>query len=158
MAANHSIDATSDKNPPNECLPTGEGVRLFIEPRTCDIWSGTRAELQAEGLFPSNFEWPSGKRQYASWSDAEFRFELQRSRRSENWVFRREPSGPRDGGRAARLHELKCAIEHERWLCTREAQTQWAQYCAAGKDRAFQAFKALVPGLVPAKPSRKPKA
>lgn len=136
-------------------------------------YSGTAAQLQAEGLIPADFDWPHAAAD-KHWQAGGYCYSLRRTRpeghkgamrtwlQLDNWCLRVRVDGlncvqinRRHLDRQAKAlqaeyHRLTPAGQRE---FTAEFQRAWA----AKKDKRFQAFKALIPGLVPAKPGRKAK-
>lgn len=126
-------------------------------------YHGTRAQLEAEGLIPDGLEWP---RNYADlrWESDEFKFFLSRRRPAgakgpqrqffncDWWHLRWEPiaSPSLEERRIQRkFRELAAMIQRH----SPEGEAEWTRnyfrYMDACQDKGFQAFKALVPGLVP---------
>lgn len=136
-------------------------------------YTGTAAQLQAEGLIPDSFEWPRAAAN-KSWEAGGFSYSLRRARpeghkgpmRSwldlDNWYLRVSVIG-RDWHwhtrrRLERKAEALRAEYHSHTAAgAREWDAAWRRYCQTLEDKRFQAFKSLVPGLVPPKRGRKPK-
>lgn len=132
---------------------------------------GTAAQLIAEGLIPEGFVWPqaaAGRR----WEASGFAYCLRRTRpeghkgpmRSwlalDHWCLRVEVIGRDPSWTARRALERK--VEALRVEChehtptgRRERDARFKRYLRAQRDPAYQAFKTLVPGLVPPKRGRK---
>ena len=163
----------NDKPAPDVAPPAAPELRIEIFP---DVWVqyvGTAAQIQGEGLIPADFEWPraaANKR----WEACGFAFWLRRFRpdnhkgpmRSwlelDNWLLRVSVAGRDCHWHARRSLERKAeALRAEYHRHTpegaREWEAAWDRYWQTVKDQRFQAFKALVPGLVPPKRGRKPK-
>lgn len=129
-------------------------------------YHGPRAELEAEGLIPDGFEWPTGYSD-STWESGPFRF----------WLVRWRPAG----AKGPRRQFLACDWWHLRWAfrdrrdlgalrIRRESQSlnqtirffspegeaerhrDWCRYATARQDELFQAFKSRLPGLL--QPSR----
>lgn len=136
-------------------------------------YTGSAAQLQAEGLIPDGFEWPraaANKR----WKANGFDYWLRRQRpeghkgpmRSwlelDNWFVRVEVTGRDHYWHTRRALERQAEAlraEYHRHTAAGDAEwnANWRRYWATVEDERFQAFKALIPGLVPPKRSRKPK-
>lgn len=154
----------------------GVEPELTIAVRPYDLdkasYYGTRAQLEAEGVVPKNIKWPSGKTA-AGWK-----------RDGLEWSLRRvRPEGMKgpmrkwmEGDYWKVSSELPtCCLskgEHERIQAQRDLEDaarrldpayQLAKAVLSDKwnrayhDKAYRAFKALVPGLIPPKRGRKPK-
>lgn len=136
-------------------------------------YTGTAAQLQAEGLIPDSLEWPQASA-YKRWEANGLTYWLRRTRpdghkgpmRSwlhlDNWCVRVRVTDRDYHWRARRGLERKAAAllaEYHRHTAAgrREWNAEWQRYWQALDDKRFQAFKALVPGLVPPKRGRKPK-
>jgi hypothetical protein len=148
-------------------------LKIDIWPDDWAQYTGSAAQLQAEGLIPDGFEWPKAavpKR----WAAGGFNYWLQRSRpeghkgpmRSwlevDNWRLRVCVSGHDCRwrilrGLARKTEALRAEYHSHTAAGQREWRAAWDRYLQAEKDKRFQAFKALVPGLVPPKRGRKPK-
>jgi hypothetical protein len=128
---------------------------IEIYPRGCDWWIGTRAQLQAEGVIPADFEWPQGLAG-KSWTAGNLEYWLYRRRPDghkgpkssclevDNWACRRTwAAHGRDGFANARIYEKRVALAEELWALTPAADQQLSRYWAAHKDKSFQAFKAI---------------
>jgi hypothetical protein len=142
-----------------------------------DLWAqftGSAAQLQAEGLIPHGFEWPRATAD-KRWEANGFTYSLQRRRpeghkgpmRSwlevDNWCVRVEVPGHDYHWRVRRdlerkAEELRAEYCRHTAAGAREWNAAWRRYWQTVEDKRFQAFKALVPGLVPPKRGRKPKA
>jgi hypothetical protein len=59
--------------------PSGDELRLTISPHGHIEWCGPRAKLEASGLIPPGFKWPT-RIDYAHWHAAGFDFMLRRCR------------------------------------------------------------------------------
>ena len=134
---------------------------------------GAAAQLEGEGLIPNGLEWPrAAANKY--WQADGFDYWLRRTRpighkgpmRSwlelDNWMIRVKVTGRdyywnthRELQRKA--DELAAAYHRQTPDGSREWNAKWKRYQATCNDERFQAFKALVPGLVPPKRGRKPK-
>lgn len=130
---------------------------------------GTRTQLEAEGILPGEPCWPDG---FAR-SDGEangIHFTLKRERPegakgprrdfidSDNWrltMSRVNAPSVQDCQLRMKVKEIRRLVYEQ----TREGEAArrklWARYGEAERDVAFQAFKSLIPGLVP--PPRKPR-
>lgn len=148
---------------------------------TIEIWrdeffsyTATAAELVAEGLIPEGFVWPRAAER-RTWQAGGFDYWLQRTRPEghkgkpsswwtlDNWTLRVCVTGRDYWWRARKQLERRAEELRQDWRrLTPQGQAEWTRnykrYQAAETDPAFQTFKALVPGLAPAKRGRKPKA
>ncbi|WP_154671176.1 hypothetical protein [Paraburkholderia mimosarum] len=144
-------------------------IRIDIERYT--EYKGTRAQLEAEGIIPPDLEWPEGGRD-TEWTSGQTEYVLCRCRpdglRGPNsvwlrgnydcWMLRIFPGGCADVINSQIRLKLR---EVHRALYFRSAEGQacstrtWQAAAKAHTDERFQAFKALIPGLVP--PPRKPR-
>jgi hypothetical protein len=153
---------------------TAQDLRIGIFQDEFVDYEGPAAALVAEGLIPEDFTWP---RAAASriWNANGFRYWLQRRRpqghkgpmRSwlelDNWSLRVKPEGLSYWQtNLLQLKRQEREIQQRRWFLYGEGKVEWERrfdrFLAAERDKRFQAFKALVPGLVPPKRGRKPKA
>ncbi len=137
-------------------------------------FEGTAAQLVAEGLIPDGFKWPRAAAD-VRWEANGFSYWLRRTRpeghkgpmRSwlgmDHWFVRVYVTG-RDrewhANREVQLkaEELRAVIRSHTVEGEREERANSARYWKAHDDKAFQAFKRLIPGLVPPKRGRKPKS
>jgi hypothetical protein len=153
---------------------TGGQPLNINEPEMVIEWSkgywfafqGTRAQLEAEGVVPAGLNWPTGRRE-ASLITGGRRYLLRRcgipgaKQSIGEWSFG-------DWWRVHVLHIDPNRLDPELERCTNElhamihARTpqgraefnaKYRLYYAACEDEKFQAFKALIPALIP--PPRK---
>lgn len=134
-------------------------------------FEGTALQLEAEGLIPQGFEWPSG-RDSKNWEANGFDCSMHRSRPAghkgpmsswlelDNWCIRVRVTGRdffwRERQQLARkAEELRADYYRLTAAGSREWDKKWSRHYATLKDEAFQAFKAKVPGLIPPKRGRK---
>ncbi len=137
-------------------------------------YTGTAAQLVAEGLIPQEFSWPKAT-VCRYWEAGGFKFELRRTRpeghkgpmRSwlelDNWSVEVRVIGRNVHWQTRRrLERQSAALKAEYWRQTaegaREWNAAWNRYWQTKTDERFQAFKALIPSLVRPKRGRKPKA
>lgn len=132
---------------------------------------GSRAMLEAEGIIPDGTKWPEG---YDSlyWQAGEFDYSLRRQRPEGakgprrdfanfdwwclRWELTKAPSHTqRDIMRKAQA--LKDAIYSHSAEGQAEFNKNWKRYWKTVEDEKFQAFKALIPGLVRPKRGRRPR-
>lgn len=155
--------STSVNTPSQEMI-----VRLQPEHGYC-WYEGTRAQLEAEGLIPESLQWPKGYTR-RHWNSGMFQFLLFRKRApglkgrhrdGDWWALRwrhQDHSHVRTLQIRLRLQELeemtrRCSPEGEAEVWQRLSRCE-----AADRDARFQAFKALVPGLLqPPRPRRRAK-
>lgn len=136
--------------------------------------AGTRAQLEAEGVLPADVEWP---RPYATsyWEAAGFAYSLRRLRPDghkgamrtwqeiDSWILLITVVDHDHFWHARRAierktEELRAEIHRHTPAWWSECEGMMRRIDAARHDLKFQAFKALVPGLIPPKRGRKPKA
>lgn len=142
-----------------------------------DHWvqfEGTAAQLIAEGLIPEGFKWPKAAAE-VHWEANGFDYWLRRTRPDghkgpmsswltlDNWFVRVEVTGRDYIWRTRRVLGRKAeALLIEFYEQTpagqRERNANFDRYWSARQDPAFHAFKMRIPGLVPPKRGRKPKA
>jgi hypothetical protein len=142
-----------------------------------DEWArftGTAAQLQAEGLIPDGFEWPRAAAD-TRWEANGFTYWLRRVRpgghkgpmrswlQADSWsVTMRVTSRDYHWGVRRALERKAEELRAEYYRHTTAGAREWSaafdRYWQTRQDNRFQVFKALVPGLVPAKRGRKPKA
>jgi len=157
--------------------PAGQAVeRELTIVVSRDEWveyKGTAAQLIAEGVIPEGFEWPRADAIHC-WDANGFHYWVRRTRpeghkgpmRSwfelDNWFMRVKVTG-RDWEWSCRrvierkAQELQDEIYRQSPAGRRVQNASWRAYLKAYEDESFQAFKNLVPGLVPPKRGRKPK-
>jgi len=158
---------------PNAAPAVGEReMRIDIRPYGIDCWEyeGTRAQLEAEGVIPRETKWPEGVH-CLYWKDDRFRWSLRRHRPADLkkgpmklwangdwWCL--QCSDLHNRSNARRVADMKRALADELYRQTTAGQLAWEaammHYLRARHDKAFRAFKALIPGLVPPKRGRKP--
>lgn len=157
--------------------PAASGLDLSLEIIVCTPYSniaeyqGTRAALEAEGVIPADIEWPEGFKDL-HWNDDQFRYWLCRKRPNsikgprqqfldiDWWMFRRDPLNAKPIG--VRIVEEKAKeLADTIYRCSPQGEAawfaQWDRYQQSTKDVAFQAFKALIPGLIQPKRGRRTK-
>jgi hypothetical protein len=135
-------------------------LQIEIFARAWDWWTGTAAQLQAEGLIPDGFEWPRGKAHFR-WTCGAFEFWLLRTRPKghkgpqsswielDSWALRRSLVKHQGTGlREARIYEAEQAHAEMLYRKTAEYQAQFFACLEAEKDKAYQTFRKLI---VPAK-------
>ena len=136
-------------------------------------YEGTRAQLEDEGLIPDRFEWPRAAGD-VRWEANGFDYWLRRTRPDghkgpmsswwelDNWSVRVRVIG-RDHAWLARRNlerradALRAEFHRQTVAGQRERDANWKRYWATVDDKAFQEFKARIPGLIPPKRGRKPK-
>ena len=154
--------------------PAVRDLRIAIYRDAWARYEGTAAQLIAEGLIPDGFEWPQADAD-VEWVASGFKYWLRRTRpeghkgpkRSwlglDNWFVRISVVG-RDYHWTTRrslerkAQALAAEFHHHTPVGAMEWSAKWNRYMEAERDQAFQAFKTLVPGLVPPKRGRKPKS
>jgi hypothetical protein len=134
-------------------------------------FEGSAAQLQAEGVIPGGFEWPRAATM-ARWEESGFSYWLFRVRPKghkgppsswwplDNWCIRicvvgRDNQWHISRRLARKTEELRAEFHRHTAAGHAEWHERYRRHAAAQADRHFQAFKALVPGLVPPKRGRK---
>jgi hypothetical protein len=149
----------SPRGAPSEVDVRGELV-VEILPRGYVRWSGTVAQLVAEGLLP---EWFGPDCKNTSWDEGRFEFCLTRGRPS-HVPYREWRAGARDYWHLerslksssgcfwddARLFDKQQALASELWSRTPAGAIQKHLLVRAVEDTRFQAFLSLV-GATPAR-------
>ena len=146
---------------------------ISIWPDEFTRFEGTAAQLLAEGIIPDGFEWPRARAD-SRWKANGFDCWLHRTRPEgwkgsmkswsevDNWTVRISVTG-RDYVELRRLAlvrksaELQAEFRRQTAIGRCEWDAEGRRYWAAHYDKDFQAFKALIPGLIPAKRGRKAK-
>jgi len=157
---------------PTEDISTRE---LTVIMRPCDLdmaeFIGSSSMLEAEGVIPQNTKWPEGYLEIY-WQDERFDYKHRRQRPdgakgprrqfvdcdwwSLRWELTNRPSHE-ERAIALKTKALKDEIYRQSAKGQIEHNKNWAHYFQAARDEKFQAFKALVPGMVKPKRGRKPK-
>lgn len=131
-------------------------------------YRGTRAMLEAEGVIPADVQWPTGF-DYAHWKVGQCSFWLHRNRpeRAKGprqrfinvdwWHLRWDPRPNEsyiDREIRRRAQDLaKFAMAHTQQGIAAFGR-QFERSIAAREDQHYQAFKALVPGMIPLRRKR----
>jgi hypothetical protein len=147
--------------------PAAAGLDLSAEVIVC--WAcdhiaefqGTREALEAEGVIPAGTRWPDGFGDLF-WGDDKFSYWLRRQRPKgvrgprkqfievDWWMFRCKPAREKSWPELTLERKAK-DLADEIYRQSAEGQAQWdahwKAYFAAEKDKAFQAFKSLIPGV-----------
>ncbi|WP_175829693.1 hypothetical protein [Burkholderia cepacia] len=126
------------------------------------VYVGTRMQIEAEGIVPIGCKWPDG---YGSiqWEVDGICFRLTRTRPEgtkgsrrdfidcDNWrlSMRKSNWNATTHHIAVKAKELRDMLYRDSQAGRAASQEIWAATVAAMEDQKFQAFKALVPGLVP---------
>ena len=142
---------------PESALNLDGELAIGITPRGGVSWTGSSAQLLAEGLIPSKFTWPGDKENGVFWESGGFCFTVRRSKyrkfgrervRTEDedyWVLHRSLKGPGYAGAlAARLYEKKSSVEKEIFSQSPKGIEQFYAKWAAHSDKDFQALLAKV--------------
>jgi hypothetical protein len=148
-------------------------LHIEIWPDEWAQYTGTAAELEAEGLIPDGLEWPRAAAE-TRWEANGFSYWLRRVRpeghkgpmrswlEGDCWRVRVRVTG-RDyhwcvrRGLERKAEELRAEYHRHTDAGARESSAAFNRFWQTRRDERFQAFKALVPGLVPPKRGRKPK-
>lgn len=137
------------------------------------VFTGTSAQLQAEGLIPDGLEWPKAAA-HMRWEAGGLSYWLRRTRPEghrgpmsswlelDSWSLQ-----TRAAGSDYRQHQLRglerkakaLLAEYHRHTAAgaQEWNAAFLRYCKILEDERYQAFKRLVPGLVPPKRGHKRK-
>lgn len=160
--------------PDTVCDTQASELRITVQRDVLVRFEGTAAQLIEEGLIPSNFELPRASSDKI-WAENGLIFWLRRARPSghkgpmrswldmDNWVVRVDVAG-RDSrwydrrNVERKAEELREAVRRQSPAGLAACEAKLRRYWEAKDDKAFQAFKALIPGLVPAKRARKSKS
>lgn len=147
---------------------------VILNPCNLDMaeFFGTRAMLEAEGVIPNGTDWPQGCDDLR-WQAGQFNYWLWRARppgakgprrdfAAVDWFcLRWEPTHRTSLAEreiAKKAQELKDTIYRRSPQGEAEWYARWLRYQETAKDKAFQAFKATIPGLVAPKRGRRPKS
>lgn len=128
---------------------------------------GSRAMLEAEGLIPHGTEWPDAF-DSREWKAGQFRYWLRRIRpegakgaRNDfidiDWWFVRLDLINEMSHRDRLIVLKKKELEREILANSPEGEMQRKRASRAAADEKFQAFKALIPGLIEPRRTRRPK-
>lgn len=142
-------------------------LHIEIDARRHVCWTGTRAQLEAEGLSPKECEWPTG-RECVSWVVGGLRYRVLRARPNghkgpyrswqdaDSWRLYCEVSNMPTRYEDARLWHAERAVVQERFRSSAAGTAQAHRSMAAYNDDAFRSFLAAV---LPErkKPGRKPR-
>ncbi|MES2024480.1 MAG: hypothetical protein V4448_02880 [Pseudomonadota bacterium] len=160
------------KQETNEAV--GMTNELIVTIRKCGGWidteyQGNRAQLEAEGVIPEGTEWPDGDSS-VKWEAGRFTYRLRRTRpdgmkgpkklwvEADWWALRWDTTEPQDYAAneiKRKTKELADTIYRRSPRGCAEWSANWNRYCKALEDKKFQAFKALIPALVPTKRGRR---
>lgn len=138
-------------------------LTILLDPQSGHAsYIGTRAQLEAERIVLATTEWPEGF-EVVRWIAGDNEFWLRRDRpegakgprrdflKCDNWrlgILRRNHD-PFAHQIMRKAEELRKMIHHDSRAGRAASRKFWAALQAAMDDQKFQAFKALVPGLVP---------
>ena len=127
--------------------------------------------LEAEGIMPEATMWPEGYNDLR-WQDGTFDYWLRRQRPEgakgprkqfidcDWWCLRWKLSNQPSHAERAIAHQSK-ALKDEIYRHSAKGQAEWDRqwkcYREAERGERFQAFKALIPGVIRPKRGRKPK-
>lgn len=131
-------------------------LAIEIWPRFCTNWSGSAAQLQAEGLIPRDFVWPR-RREAKRWESALFDCWLVRRRPpgrkgpmkqwvdGDYWRLRRDLiSQCQDGGATVRIYEKTEALRLELERLTPCGQAMMNRWRESLRDERFRAVLRLI--------------
>ena len=153
--------------------PVDGAMKVIIR---CDLsfaeYEGTRAQLEAEGVIPAGTKLPEGGDD-AKWQSGALNFRLRRIRPEGmkgpmklwhvgDW-WRLRMTLVNEPGHAARsiarkTRELHDEIYRHTPAAGRLWHANYKKFRDAQDDAQYQAFKAMIPGLVPPKRGRRSKA
>ncbi len=143
-----------------------DDLTIRIRPNVFVQFQGTSAQLVAEGLIPENFEWPE-RDATVFWKTDKYKFSVQRVKPQgtkipkgewmnwDKWYLSRESRNGNTWQEVAILEKMAEIVSLRQGIPGEMAL--FDKCWAAREDKDFQAFKALVPGLVRPKRARKPK-
>ena len=127
-------------------------ISIDIRPRWIEDWTGTSAQLVAEGLLPSQFVWPIGFER-SDWDHGDFSFSLRRQRpegakgprRDFNdvdfWWFRRDLARPYKLDYADVLvYQKRNALKEDLARQSPEGREIARRWWIAQKDDSFRGF------------------
>ncbi len=143
----------------NECrlspeLTAGE-LTIVLYPQQHDVWKGTKAQLEAEGLVPDGFKWPERtERRSFTYRGIECFIERRRLPGTgrgpwvdvDNWLLWRLCKGRGIHG-GPEIYEKQQALKHELWLHSPEGSRMAERHWRACEDAQFQAFKQRALGI-----------
>lgn len=121
---------------------------------------GSRSQIVAEGVVPPMMKWPQGFNSI-SWEAAGLIYRLKRQRpegakgprraflECDNWALFMFPIDDEQVEIARKSRELALALQRLTPEWQEQRKRQLRLYYAACEDEKFQAFKALIPGLIP---------
>ena len=146
-------------------------MRIYAIPGCWAVYEGTRAQLQAEkGLIPAGLKWPDDITERCQWTSGGLFFWINQRRpegfkgprklwmREDWWALCIRPATQQteDWCRIQqKAKELRRLMHLETEAGRAEQHTFKCRYIEACTDSRFQAFKALIPALVPPKRERK---
>ena len=145
--------------------------RIDLRPFGWRRWDieGTRAQLEADGAIPPGTQWPAGVRRL-TWTAGPLEFELRRTRPAGmkgpmrlwvegDWWLLVCTQVEREHPVQTEADNVRRELERLTYLQSpagqREHSEQWRRYWKARDDKAFQSFKALIPGLNPPRRGRR---
>ncbi len=133
-------------------------------------YQGTRTMLEAEGIIPAKTKWPEGYDD-VRWDDGKYRYWMRRERPEgakgprklfvtvDWWSVRQQLIAENHVTRELERKKQELAEYAYRNSAAGQAESyrQFDSYMEACADEKFQAFKALIPGLIKPKRGRRPK-
>jgi len=148
-----------------QLLSAVQGELTIIIRPYCE-YCGNRAQIEAEGVIPDGTEWPDGFCDSYWWDANGVQYWLRRKRPEgvkgprrnflacDNWRLRISPGGLWQDDRInQKAKELEQLLYRQSAAGRAEWARNWDLYSAAIDDKKFQAFKSLIPALIP--PPRK---
>lgn len=134
-------------------------VAVNIYPRGFAEWSGSAAQLIAEGLIPDKFEWPHSS-DCKRWRAGLFECFVHRMRPADMkgpqslwktgdyWRLRTTLAAQgMDGFAAARIYEAQANLKRELWVLSQAGRCACNRFWRARMDEPFQGFLRLAMGI-----------
>lgn len=129
------------------------GPTIKIVPRGETVWTGTAAQLIAEGVVPPDFRWPEYRGR--TWTDDRFEwFAAAAGPKDYGSVYQRERTLAKDCFLAARVYAAEEELRRVRASGSLEYKQQFERWLKAQNDRAFQRLLAAVGAKKLRKPRR----
>ncbi|MBA3756314.1 MAG: hypothetical protein H0X02_08855 [Nitrosomonas sp.] len=170
MTTPSKVEAVSTSiTPVTNQIPQDLVVLIYPNHYDFSEYWGTSAMLEDEGVIPEGTEWKEGYFDLR-WVDEKFRYWLRRQRPPEakgprkqfenvDWFcFRWERTiAPSHAQKQVnnKIQEIKDIAYLHSAKGAAERQAMWDSFWKAERDKEFQDFKALIPGLIPIKRGRK---
>lgn len=137
-----------------------DDLLITIWPDELARYTGSRAQLEAEGLIPPDFKLPEGK-EWVYWSADGYDYQLRRVRPEgfkgpqrawlgvDNWIVDVRVTGRdlqwrKNRAIERKVEDLKDAIHRQSKAGWEEGRLRLEAFCETLGDKAFQRFKAIV--------------